>query len=358
MAATRLPNPWVDDPISALVSQRYPEGLAHAFGRPTASKVAPEKIAENVKLYRMELNALTEEELAERVSAGRKLELERELKRQEFIESQRFFHRPDAAMDVAHWSKMSFWTIDEAVALSLGKDPRVVAWPMVQSEVANSPFAKAYADRREIAMRAKVGGQLYDSTIPGVFLAWARRMMVQVPEELISAVEGLGVQIRDWKAAYDEQCAIVEKATVSEMEAKRERLKDMHLHSKYIEKLAADYTKLINDHVVLGESYKAENQSLKRRIIELESAPVKQAAVDAPTERPFGTRERDSLLKLVIGIAVKGYGHDPKASRTGTAREIAGDLQLLGIPLDEDTVRKFLSDAKALLPPIETEQNG
>ncbi len=78
---------------------------------------------------------------------------------------------------------------------------------------------------------------------------------------------------------------------------------------------------------------------------------------DAPTEKPFGTRERDSLLKLVIGIAVKGYGYDPKASRTGTAREIAGDLQLLGIPLDEDTVRKFLTDAKALLPSIETEQN-
>ena len=67
-------------------------------------------------------------------------------------------------------------------------------------------------------------------------------------------------------------------------------------------------------------------------------------------ERVLSVRERDSLLKLVIGLAVKGYGYDAKASRNSQTREIADDLAGLGIPFDADTVRKYLSEAKQLLP--------
>ena len=66
-------------------------------------------------------------------------------------------------------------------------------------------------------------------------------------------------------------------------------------------------------------------------------------------------RERNSLLKLIIGMAIKGYTYDPKAGRTGIVREIASDLEQLGISLDDDTIRKYLSEAKELLPPAETE---
>ena len=54
-------------------------------------------------------------------------------------------------------------------------------------------------------------------------------------------------------------------------------------------------------------------------------------------------------------MAVNGYGHDPKAVRNSTAKEIAGDLHRLGIALDEDTVRKYLAEGRDLLP-SETEQ--
>ncbi|MFN3252310.1 hypothetical protein [Roseibium album] len=67
-------------------------------------------------------------------------------------------------------------------------------------------------------------------------------------------------------------------------------------------------------------------------------------------EKHIATRERESLLKLVIGMAIGGYGYDPKASRTSTAKEIVSDLQQRGLSLDEDTVRKYLKEAKGLLP--------
>ncbi len=56
-------------------------------------------------------------------------------------------------------------------------------------------------------------------------------------------------------------------------------------------------------------------------------------------------------------MAIKGYSYDPKASRNPTAKEVASDLSLIGLRLDEDTVRKYLAEATELLPGDETEQD-
>ena len=73
-------------------------------------------------------------------------------------------------------------------------------------------------------------------------------------------------------------------------------------------------------------------------------------------EKPLSARERDSLLKLAIGMAVSGYAYDPEKSRNSAIGELEKDLQSLGIPLDQDTIRKWLKEAAQLLPP-EKENN-
>jgi hypothetical protein len=75
-------------------------------------------------------------------------------------------------------------------------------------------------------------------------------------------------------------------------------------------------------------------------------------------EKPLGARERDSMLKLIISTAIKGYGYDPRAGRSGIPRQIADDLRLAGLALDEDTIRKYLNEAKELWPGPETEQKA
>ena len=68
-------------------------------------------------------------------------------------------------------------------------------------------------------------------------------------------------------------------------------------------------------------------------------------------EKVLGTTERNNLLKLVIGMAVKGYSHDPAAKKSPTPKEIADDLAQLGISIDPDTVRKYLKEsANTVLP--------
>ena len=62
------------------------------------------------------------------------------------------------------------------------------------------------------------------------------------------------------------------------------------------------------------------------------------------------TKEKETLLKMVIGMAVKGYAYDPKQRRSNTVSEIQSDLDLLGIRLDKDTIRKWLKEATNFLP--------
>jgi hypothetical protein len=55
-------------------------------------------------------------------SALRPRSLERKAK-SDYDENQRVFNRPSAVADFDYWSRMSYWTLDEALALSFGKAP-------------------------------------------------------------------------------------------------------------------------------------------------------------------------------------------------------------------------------------------
>ncbi|MDD5271494.1 MAG: hypothetical protein PHU14_02125 [Methylovulum sp.] len=59
------------------------------------------------------------------------------------------------------------------------------------------------------------------------------------------------------------------------------------------------------------------------------------------------------MLKLIIGMAIDAYGYDPKKPRnaaSGSKNGISAKLQTKGISINDDTIRKYLDEAKALLP--------
>ena len=77
----------------------------------------------------------------------------------------------------------------------------------------------------------------------------------------------------------------------------------------------------------------------------------KDAADAQELERPLGTSERNTLLKLVIGMAIQGYRYNPDDSKSGVPKEIESDLDKLAISVSDDTVRKYLYEAeKKVLP--------
>lgn len=61
--------------------------------------------------------------------------------------------------------------------------------------------------------------------------------------------------------------------------------------------------------------------------------------------RGIANKERNQLLKLVLGMALDSYGYQPKAKKNEATGQIVSDLAKYGIGIDADTVRKYLKEA-------------
>lgn len=61
--------------------------------------------------------------------------------------------------------------------------------------------------------------------------------------------------------------------------------------------------------------------------------------------RGIANKERNQLLKMVLGMALDSYGYQPKAKKNEATGQIVGDLAKYGIGIDADTVRKYLKEA-------------
>jgi hypothetical protein len=285
--------------------------------------------------YRIELGLLPPEELQALVDReNEKVNAEWQAKFEE-EERQRSFNQPYAVADFDYWSRMAHWTLDEALALSFGKAPEVVSWKVVQPHIQVSQFAWNYARRRELAVRALQWEQLYDPVFPGIFITWAKRMQIEFPPELEVAVAANGQVIEDWKSLYDKLNASIDERIAPWKEA------------------AAKQAETLDDIVVQRDALLAQIESLNGECTHLrgELEALKSQRTIPAEAKPLSMRERDSLLKLVIGLAVKGYGFQPRVARGPTPSEVAGDLEQLGIGLDVDTVRKYLKEGAELLPP-------
>lgn len=89
--------------------------------------------------------------------------------------------------------------------------------------------------------------------------------------------------------------------------------------------------------------------SLERQIAFLKGE-TGQESTQKRTVKPLHVKERETLQKMIIGMAIKGYSYDPKASKNTSIQEIADDLASLGLSLDPDTIRKWVKEAAEILP--------
>ncbi|MGQ3890718.1 hypothetical protein [Legionella sp. CNM-4043-24] len=64
----------------------------------------------------------------------------------------------------------------------------------------------------------------------------------------------------------------------------------------------------------------------------------------------LGETERKTMLKIILGMAIHAYSYDPSSKRnaaTGSNKNsISSALQSLGLDISEDTIRKYLDEAK------------
>jgi hypothetical protein len=300
----------VPSTIDWMVSQRFGKAVPKAYLSTPSGNTYPYAEA---AAYKAELQALSPDELSTRYAECQAAYFERERLKAEAEERGRFFNQPGAAADFEHWSRASYWTLEEAVALSLGKSPKSVSAKTMAPYASVSPVAGQYGRVLDLAKRAVWAKQLWDPVYPTLFLAWAKRMEIHVVPELIAAVEARGHQIADWKALFDQ--------------------------------LKANHEAFVAAQGGLVATQRQTIEGLTERVRALEGAAA------AAKAKPFSTRERETLLKVVIGMAVRGYAFDPKSVRSDRIPEIVADLALAGVPVGDDTVRKLVREGAELLPP-------
>lgn len=150
-----------------------------------------------IEAARMELLALSAEQLnaivansrarqhARNEQARAKREADDEAKKAA-AESARFYNLPGANADFDYWSKADFWTLDEAVALLLGKDPSIVKPAALKLELTQATgvfslgkppkpaeFHRTYERLRTLLSRAEA---LQNARLkPTDVLEWTRR---------------------------------------------------------------------------------------------------------------------------------------------------------------------------------------
>lgn len=78
----------------------------------------------------------------------------------------------------------------------------------------------------------------------------------------------------------------------------------------------------------------------------IQNPPESQKAVISRVEeKGLTTTERNTLFKIILGMAIDSYGYDYKALRSDAPKKIMDDIARHGISVDDDTIRKWLRRA-------------
>ena len=275
---------------------RLPPTLSHRGGQASADGLQDRKTRrEEVEAYERELTSMPPAALTALFDQERAIACNEIVRRAEREEQDRFFNQPHAKADFAYWIKAAHWTLDEAIALSLARRPSMSAGRGSETG-ADFPVCRRISAAKGTRVARLPMESAVDPVLPGLFLAWARRTDLSIPPELEAAVAAHGIQVADWKSLFDNL-----KASTEEQYARLQSLCDKQ---------------------------ELKIQQLLDQIKELETQ-FATAREQAPSlEKPLSTRERDSLLKLVIGMAVGGYGYVPTANRSEQPAMIEEDLAL------------------------------
>lgn len=114
-------------------------------------------------------------------------------------EAAKFYNRPDAIADLDYWAKADYWTLEESLALLLGKNPKLVTFAAMKRELEpgftflmtpsqRPPLSEFVEQYQRLRMLAERAGALKNAHLnPKDVIAWAHRVKaVTIPALLRS----------------------------------------------------------------------------------------------------------------------------------------------------------------------------
>lgn len=213
-----------------------------------------------------------------------------------------FYSKPDAKADFQRWSRLPTWSVDEAVALSFGKDPEKVSLDKLKSPFATrSPFIMDYRVRHEHISRAVRVGDLSEPMRKEQFIEWADSNGLELPPELVD-LPNVVSDARMWERRYQE---VVEE---------RDKL-----------------------------------------LVDLRTAQTALAGWQGEDFAKLPAKSKLSLFRMTLGMAIARYGH-ATIGKPGARARIAADLEALKLDVKDDAIGDWLKLAASELDYVQTLQ--
>ena len=184
-----------------------------------------------------------------------------------------------------YFARLETWTREEAAALLLKLDPRVVLRRDSISGLRPVDDWQPYHDLLEMIKRARTAFPHRSPLKPGLVMDWAGQNGLHPPEGLMDAIINAGQISRFYMTIFPEDDGGPSINSPSSNQAKAS------LHHK----------------------------------------------------------TKASLLKLIAGMAIRGYRYDPFSKQNIAISEIETDLRLLNIPMSDDTIRRWVREACELI---------
>ena len=171
-----------------LLSERlYPDKLALMAKVDLLSKERRQQAItyiENCIAYETELSQLSAPALMELAENEFDQDKEVQKEKSEQEENNRFFYDRSSQADYGTWLGREQWSVDEATALLLGKNPDVVNWQTINPYVFKSKFAERYSTLRQKISDAVEASQVHCSKTPAAFLHYAISIGFVLPVDL------------------------------------------------------------------------------------------------------------------------------------------------------------------------------
>lgn len=319
------PKLWDVAPRHYLLSAMYPlhtqygssSILAVPFHRLVAHGIERETYADAQKT----ISSLPDYQLQELVQEARKGEEQRKREAEQRRIEDTEMTWPQSTARVEFWRAAAYWSDSEAVALSFGRDPTMMTETSVSQLWVSPVLKRAYVERSELVARAVESGKLAKKAEPPVFVAWFRAVGIPFSEEVANAIEDRGAKAPDWKAMYETAAA---RAAATEVDL-----------AQALEKIG----------VIQQELDRATTELVDLRSATAADTASGQSDESTSANQSSLTRQRNTALKIVIGIAVAKYGHQPRAMRWKTSGAIRSDLEKIGISVSDDSIRRILAEA-------------
>lgn len=200
-------------------------------------------------------------------------------------------YSPYLPADLEHWSKTSYWVPFEAACLTLGYGPILIENSSVEQLNSEPETLELLKKRFQLTARAVESGTIRRQAPPHDWIKWFSEMGIPIADGLAN--------------------------------------------------LVAEVPNFGNLGFVPISNIQAENimsgiDSLKQSI---------DGSMTEPRNPSSVAKEIQSLERIVITMAIAGYGYDPLSRRSAIAKELSDDAAKNGIQLSEDTARKYVNRA-------------